>query len=329
MRGRIPGSKGAQRGIPHHAMDTTELVLLLSEVPGVGDKTMEAVLRRCATLRHAPDDFLRLSPAQLTADYGLRREIAARLNAAARTQREAATATAKRLRRAGVSVLTLLDAIYPPRLLQNMDDPPSVLYAYGRLDLLEGPLFAVANSNDAPEEALAAGDAAASAALAYGWSPVTGHNRPAYQRPALVARRSGARICYLLDRGLLEAFGDDLTRELFPAARIWSPAYDPASDLTLSPFGLRDHGIAHHNRRRDALIFALADVVFVGSVRSGGQMERGCLDARARGKPVFLVGPESKAESRLLEAGAQRVEAGDAARLAEILRRPGEAGIAG
>jgi len=298
-------------------MDTTELVLLLSEVPGIGDKTVESIVRRNAVLRRTPDEFLRLTAAQLAADYGIRHEVGARLVESARTRREEVAATAKHLRRAGVHVLTLLDATYPPRLLQSLDNPPPVLYAYGNLDLLAKPLFAVANSNGAEEEALAAGDAAAAVALSCGWFPVTGHNRPAYQRPALVARRNGGRICYVLDRGLLEAFGGDLTRELFPAARIWSPTYDPASDLTLSPFSLRAHGIALHGRRRDALIFALADAIFVGAIRPGGQMERGCLEARACGKPVFLVGRRGEAEAVLLEAGAARV---DVESIAEMLK---------
>ena len=170
------------------------------------------------------------------------------------------------------------------------------------------PLFAVANSNGASEEALASTDRAAETAMAAGLHPVTGHNRQAYQRPALVARRNGGRVCYVLDRGLLEAFGNDLSRELFPAARIWSPAYDPACDLTLSPFPLRAHSLADHNSRRDSLIFALADTVIVGEIRQAGRMERECLAALRRGRPVYLAGPANDTDAGLIAAGAGRAE---------------------
>src|SRR5207245_2863113 len=117
------------------------------------------------------------------------------------------------------SLITLRDASYPRRLAERLDVPPPVLFLYGNAPLLDSPLFAVANSNGASEPALAAGDRAAEAALAAGWSLVTGHNRIPYQRPALAVRRNGGRILYVLDRGLRQGFGGDLSRALFPAAR--------------------------------------------------------------------------------------------------------------
>lgn len=288
-------------------MDTIELVLLLSEVSGVGEKTLAAVLHRNAVLRRAPETFLALNADRLVEEYGFRREAAQEVVSLSAAAREKAAATAREMRRGTIQLLTSLDAAYPRRLLESLDDPPPVLYAYGRLDLLDAPLFAVANSNGASEEAMAACDRAAAAALSNGWWPITGHNRVPYQRPALVSRRNGGRVCYVLDRGMFEAFGGDLRRELFPAARIWSPAYDPACDLTLSPFSLRAHSLADHNRRRDELIFGMARAVLVGEVREGGQMERECRRALSRGCPVFLVGPEREGDAAWLDFGARRI----------------------
>jgi predicted Rossmann fold nucleotide-binding protein DprA/Smf involved in DNA uptake len=302
-------------------MDAMEFILLLMEVPGIGDRTLAAILRRNAVARRSPEQFLHLSPAQWVEEYGMRRGAAARLASAARARRVEAEETARKLRRTGVSVLTLLDATYPARLLNELDDPPPVLFVYGNRSLLAAPLFAVANSNGASESALAASDSAASAALERGWFPVTGHNRVAYQRPALAAERSGRSVCYVLDRGLLEAFGGDLSRELFPAAHIWSTAYDPERDLTLSAFGLRDHGIAANNRRRDEIVFALADLIFAGEVRAGGQMERICLRALSQGKPVLLVGADAAGSARLCEAGARRMAASDSPALAAAMEQ--------
>jgi len=175
-------------------MDAIELILLLSEVPGIGEKTLAAVLRRNAVLRRTPEQMLRLPPDELAAEYVMRREVADEVAALTPATRDAATALGRDLRRRRVAVLTLLDATYPARLLEQLDNPPPVLYAYGSMDLASKPLFAVANSNGAGEEALAACDQAAAIALERGWHPVTGHNRQAYQRPALVARR-GSPFC--------------------------------------------------------------------------------------------------------------------------------------
>jgi predicted Rossmann fold nucleotide-binding protein DprA/Smf involved in DNA uptake len=300
-------------------MDTTELILLLSEVPGIGDRTLAGILRKNSVLRRSPEEFLCLSPEMLRDEYDLLKKPAACVAAITPALKEAASATARSLRRAGVTVVTLLDAVYPARLLERLDDPPSVLYAYGNLALLESRLFAVANSNGIPDQVLSLTDQAAEAALEAGWWPVTGHNRPAYQRPALVSRRMGGRVCYVLDRGILEAFGGDLSKDLFPAARIWSPAYDPACDLTISPFALSDHSLATHNRRRDEIVFALADIVLAGVVKPGGQMEKVCLTVLKQGRKVVLMGPAIGAADGLIEAGAVNLDPQDTGALRPLL----------
>jgi hypothetical protein len=289
-------------------MDLTELILLLSEIPGVGEKTLGRALERLAARGMAPEELLRRTEQELAGEMGFSAAAAGRIRRVTPTMRQAAEGAARSLRRAGARVLTLQDATYPARLRERLPDPPPVLYAYGAENALDRPTFAAANSNGAPEAALAASDRAAATLVEKRWTPVTGHNRPAYQRTALVARRGGGRVCYVLDRGLLEAFDGDLTRQLFPAAHIWSPAYDPECDLTLSPFPLRAHGIALHNRRRDALLFALADMIIAGEVRPGGEMERRCLEALAQGRSVRLALPESV--DRLREAGATPIPAG-------------------
>jgi hypothetical protein len=119
-------------------------------------------------------------------------------------------------------------------------------------------------------------------------------------------RRNGGRVCYVLDRGIVEAFGGDLSRALFPAARIWGPAYDPECDLYIAPFAPNAHGIAANNRRRDSLIFALADVIVAGELRPGGRMEAECQAAKRRGMPVLAIGEDGCDEFvKTLPAGRQ------------------------
>lgn len=293
-------------------MDSAAAILLLSEIPGVGEKTLGGALRGIALRRMEPQAIFTLEERALC-DLGFPERSAKAIREITPEMRAAALATARSLRAAGIHVLTQSDAAYPKRLLERLDEPPPVLFAYGATDLLCGSTFAVANSNGAPETALAATESAAEKLVQAGWRPVTGHNRPAYQRTALAALRFGGRVCYVLDRGLLEAFGDDLRRELFSAAHVWSRAYDPAVTLTLTPFPLRAHSIAVHNRRRDELVFSLADLVLVGEIRPGGQMERCVLAALERGAMVSLLGEERPNHETLLTAGALRGLPGEGA----------------
>jgi predicted Rossmann fold nucleotide-binding protein DprA/Smf involved in DNA uptake len=300
-------------------MDTKTFLLLLSDIPGIGPKTIASIMRRNAVMRRSPEQFFCMTPDQLIREFGMRQDAANCLSSTWPERFEKADELAKFLRRNSVTLITISEALYPVKLQQRLDEPPPILYAYGNSALLTLPLFAVANSNNASEGALASADAASALALDCGWSPVTGHNRFAYQRPALAARRTGGRVCYVLDRGLLNAFGNDLSKQLFPAARIWSLSYDPDRDLTLSPFPLQDHEIGDNNRRRDELIFALADVIFVGTARPKGRMESVCRSALARKQNVFLIGPPSPDDQRLLDVGAKRVD--DPAALASELHR--------
>src|SRR5689334_21326318 len=171
-------------------METTELILLLMDIPGIGGRTIEAVLRKNAVIRRPPDELLALPKSALCADYGLRSQTAAQLTDISMQARKQAEADGAWLRQHGVSLISSLDASYPVRFSERLSDPPSVLFSYGNGGLLNGRLMAIANSNKTSEDALARGDRVVEAAIAEGWTVVTGHNRIQYQRPALAARRN-------------------------------------------------------------------------------------------------------------------------------------------
>jgi hypothetical protein len=292
-------------------MDATQLILLLVDTPGIGEKTIAAILRRNAITRREPNEMVAFSEEDLVREYGIRPSAAKQFKLRAESESERLRDTARLLSRSGISLVTCLDAAYPAHLAQRMVDPPPIMFSYGNSSLFQKPLLAIANSNVAGEDALAACDRAVEIAVELGWSLVTGHNRIEYQRPALAAKRNGAGICYVLDRGLIQGFGGDLSRDLFPAARIWGPAYDSDSDLSISPFGIYAHGNLAGNRKRDALIFALADAVFSGHIRSGGEMERQCAGALNRGCHVFRDIDQSEPSEFLESIGTRAISAKD------------------
>lgn len=301
-------------------MDTTEFALLLADIPGIGDKRLLKILQRMAVLRWDPDRIAEIPAAQLESALEMPARSAACLKQEWSGRAEKAVRTAREMRRHGITLLTALSASYPDELAESMDSPPTLLFAFGNQDAIWEPSFAVALSNGASEDDLRLAERAARIAQQSGLRVITGHNRPAYQRLALVARRDGRPITYVLDRGMLDACGEDVGRDLFAAARIWSPALDADTDLVLSPFGLRDHGTGANNRRRDEMIFSLAWVVLAGYVRVGGMMEAVCLRAIERGAPV-AVSFKSPVSGSLDRAGADVLDFGDEAELRDWLRQ--------
>lgn len=179
------------------------------------------------------------------------------------------------------------DWLYPAQLSARLEHPPPVLYVAGNLAHLRRPLFAIANSNGASEKALDATDRAAERLIVAGYLPVTGHNRVGYQRPALLAARWGHGCVTVLDRCLAEALGPELNRPLFGAARIWEPVFNGERELVITRFPMGCHGIGRNNRLRDELVFALAETIVVGELRRGGEMERRCREAEARGQTLI------------------------------------------
>src|SRR5438874_78541 len=138
-------------------------------------------------------------------------------------------------------------------------------------------------------------DAAADALARRDVALATGVNREAYQAAAVAAKRHGGAAVMALDRGLLTLFPAGPEREPVPAARVWDETLDPATQILLSPFALRDQWTPRSGPRRDALLFELAAAVVAVDVRPGGNMERECRRAVERGIPLFLAGEEAAA----------------------------------
>lgn len=274
-------------------MDHAALVLALMGVQGIGAAAILKVARRARDLGQFPEDVVHSDARTLEDLFGLPRRQAQALAEKAPSRWPRACEEADALARQGVRVLLSIDDDYPTAVLRRMASPPPVLMLYGWVRLLREPLFAVACSNGAPEADMAAIDAAAAVAVDAGWRPATGHNRAPYQRAALAARRFGAPVCYVLDRNLLEGFAGDLRRELFGAARIWSPTFDPKSDLALAPFMPNAHGVGDGGRRRDAVALALAGLILAAHLRPGGAMERLVREAQDHGAPVAAITPQA------------------------------------
>ncbi len=275
-------------------LSPTQLILLLHSVPYLGEKSLSVLLRRLSQRRLTPDAFLDLPADTLIRDYEQTARVAETLHDERSALRQKSAELLRAIRPHPLQVWTQESAGYPERLTCFDAEPPPVLYALGKTALLASPseqhfTFTVALSTGAAPAALQQQEEIAAALVEAGGVPVTGHDRTAYKRLALVAQRRNRSIVYVLDRGLREALGPDFDRPPFSAARIRDAVFETGRDLALSPFRLDDHGLGANNRRRDQILFALSDIVIALDVRGGGMMMQECLRAHNQGRPVYVA----------------------------------------
>lgn len=167
--------------------------------------------------------------------------------------------------------------------------------------------FSIAVSNGADNGTLKRLEEIATILIGRGCVPVTGHDRTPYKRLALVAQRQNRPTIYVLDRGLRDAHGPAFDRPLFAAARIRETVFDVTRDLALSPFRIDDHALGANLRRRDRMLYALADLIIALDVRAGGGMAAECLRAREQGRMVWVASGGRDGNAALREAGCMEM----------------------
>jgi predicted Rossmann fold nucleotide-binding protein DprA/Smf involved in DNA uptake len=246
--------------------------LLLAMTPGMGGKSVTRVVARNSLLGLAPEEFLALSEECFRESYRLSAKAAHGLAAGAQDLVRQTAAIEHRLTALGVHLVTGADAHYPT-LVEEMDpNPPGLLFLYGNTKLLESRTFCVlASRNSRPAdlhliERLTEEGVLASEVL------VAGHDRPEYQRSAVVPLRWGSPRILCLDRGLFKVLGEDLKDEAFAAARLWRYQFDPETDLAVSPFRPEADFIGVNNKVRDRLVAALSRRLDFANIGPGGNM---------------------------------------------------------
>jgi len=203
------------------------------------------------------------------------------------------------------ALLTLADAQYPQQLLA-IDDPPPLLYAVGRVELLNRPAFAIVGSRNATKqgEANAAGFAAALARS--GLTIVSGLALgidAAAHRGALDAGVDASTIAVV-------GTGVDI---VYPASNRALTQRIREHGLVVSEFPLGMPGITANFPRRNRIIAGLArGVLVVEAATRSGSLITARLAAEA-GRDVFAIpgsihSPLSRGCHRLIRDGAKLVE---------------------
>jgi len=206
----------------------------------------------------------------------------------------------------GHAVVTLADAEYP-KLLLEIADPPPLLYAVGRLELLARPALAMVGSRNATAQGMRNAEQFAAAFSAAGLTIVSG---------LAMGIDAAAHAGGLAGEGSTVAVlgtGVDVT---YPRQNTELASRIAESGLLLSEFALGSAGAAHHFPRRNRLISGLAQgcLVVEAAVASGS-----LITARAaaeQGREVFAIpgsihSPLSKGCHALIKQGAKLVESAE------------------
>jgi DNA processing protein len=222
------------------------------------------------------------------------------------------------------ALVTLADSEYP-QLLLGTPDPPPVLFAIGRLELLNRPALAIVGSRNATQQGVANAEAFAGALARSGLTIISG---------------LALGIDTAAHRGALDADGDASTiavvgtgvDAIYPASNRALTHRVRTEGVVISEFPLRTPAMAHNFPRRNRIIAGLARGVLVveAALRSGSLITaRLAADA---GRDVFAIpgsihSPLAKGCHRLIREGAKLVEsAQDIAEDLGLERRAAPAG---
>jgi DNA processing protein len=267
-------------------------LLILSRLPGVGDRTVARLVAHFGSGRSA----LR-APSNRFMEVAGKKAVTARRSASDRARAEAILAEGERLR---LELVSIGSPGYPGELL-NLTDPPPVLFLRGRPDLLHRPAVAIVGARRATETGRRMAERIA-AVLA--------------QRGVAVVSGMAMGIDGAAHRGALSAGGDTVA-VLGCGADVAYPTSnrklhrDIGRDgLLVTEFEPGEGALPHHFPKRNRIIAALANAVIVVEAghRSGALITvEHALDL---GRDVFAVpgsveSEASRGTNALLRDGAR------------------------
>jgi DNA processing protein len=206
------------------------------------------------------------------------------------------------------ALVSLADAEYPRALLATTDPPP-LLFAIGRLDLLNQPALAIVGSRNATRQGMETAIAFAQRLAEAGLTIVSGLALgidAAAHRGALRALDAGSTASTIAVLGT----GADM---IYPATNQTLTLAVRERGLVISEFPLGTPGVAHNFPRRNRIISGLArGVLVVEAALRSGSLITARLAAEA-GREVFAIpgsihSPMAKGCHRLIKDGAKLVE---------------------
>ena len=272
--------------------------LQLSLTPGIGASTLRALLGKFGL----PEAVLARGRAELAQFLSAQTLDALASQAVQESVRRAldwASAEAHH-------VVTLADDAYPRALLETAD-PPALLYAHGRLQLLQHPAIAIVGSRNATAQGMANAEQFAAALSAAGLTIVSGL--------ALGIDAAAHRGGLAGPSATVAVLGTGID-VVYPQRNAELAAEIARRGLLLSEFALGTAAVAHNFPRRNRLISGLArGCLVVEAALPSGSLVTARLAAE-QGRDVFAIpgsihSPLSKGCHELIKTGAKLVESAE------------------
>jgi DNA processing protein len=272
--------------------------LQLTLTPGLGGAALRAMLRQFGL----PQAILKRKHSELAA-YAPGAALAALESP---DVRDAVARALDWVAAPGHAIITLADEIYPRALLET-PDPPALLYAIGRTELLRAPALAIVGSRNATAQGASNAESFAKALSEAALTIVSGLALgidAAAHRGGLAG--PGSTIAVL-------GTGIDV---LYPRRNAELARQIASRGLIVSEFALGTAPLAHNFPRRNRVISGLAQgCLVVEAATASGSL----ITARAaadQGREVFAIpgsihSPLSKGCHALIKSGAKLVESAD------------------
>jgi len=272
--------------------------LQLTLTPGLGAAALRGLLKQFGL----PQEIL----ARKRADLAALAPAAALAALDSEAVRAAVAHALEWSRQPGHHVVTLADESYPRALLE-IPDPPALLYAVGRIELLQRPSFAVVGSRNATAQGESNAESFAQALSNAGLVIVSGLAvgiDAAAHRGGLAGAASTVAVL---------GAGVDI---IYPRRNAELARAVAERGLLLSEFALGSNPSAHNFPRRNRLISGLArGCLVVEAALASGSL----ITARAaadQGREVFAIpgsihSPLSKGCHALIKSGAKLVESAE------------------
>mgnify|MGYP001485716535 FL=1 len=271
--------------------------LRLTHAPGIGNGARRNLLKAFGL----PEAIFAASYASLAAVVGS--AVAGRLLSIEPELSKVIEAALVWAEQPGNHLLTLADAEYPPSLL-TADDPPLMLYARGRVELLAQPMFAIVGSRNATAQGERDAEAFAAALGQAGLTVVSGL--------ALGIDAAAHRGGLSTSAGTVAIIGTGADR-LYPARNEALAREIVANGVILSEFALGTPALAANFPRRNRLIAGLGlGCLVVEAAPKSGSLIPARLAAEA-GRDVFAIpgsihSPLARGCHQLIRQGAKLVE---------------------
>lgn len=264
-----------------------------------------------------PGALLGRSSEQLAGDAGVDAEAAERLVRLLGRATPVAFEL-ERMERQGFSVLTPFDPAYPARVRERLDTAaPPLLYAVGRLELLQADGIGIVGSRDVSPEGIEVAEAAARAAAEAGLAVVSGGARGVDQRSMAAAYAAGGSVVGYLAESLERRVKDPDTRRVIGEGVVClTTPTNPSAGFSVA-----------NAMNRNKLVYASARATLVVATDEGrGGTWEGAVESLRRGfgsVAVWRGAGEGPGNAALASKGATEVS-----ELTSLLERKVEAGVA-